>query len=403
MTDRKKSLATSISRNLQDFKNGYSLSDLFNDHPARDRHTTRISDKVLLATRKLNEGDVRSAVRHLASDDSVALPSEEVMNSLRQKHPPERPGVVMPPPPVEAEMEVPITTKQVKDALFSFPSSFSGGFDCLRPRHLRDLLALSGEHEVPLLLSLTELCNQVISGKLPEFLLPFFYGASLTALTKKCGGLRSIACGLTLRRLTTKAALRREMPTLSAVLLPNQVGCGVRNGCEAAVHATRVYIRENSNSGKVVLKMDFRNAFNGVRRDWMLSRVRQYCPSLFPHQAYFSKSHLLSTGGRLESATGVQQGDPAGLAFFCLSIKELTDRLRSELNVWYLDDGTIGGPVDVVLKDIQRVLEFSEKTGLALNFSKCEVFALSDCPALRHEICRKVQSIFPGGRCRGQR
>ena len=42
----------------------------------------------------------------------------------------------------------------------------------------------------------------------------------------------------------------------------------------------------------------------------------------------------------LVSATGIQQGDPFGPALFSLGIDEVTREIDTELNVWYLDDGT---------------------------------------------------------------
>ncbi len=62
-------------------------------------------------------------------------------------------------------------------------------------------------------------------------------------LGKRSGGLRPIACGLTLRRLAAKIAVRRGNPNSSQTLLPSQVGCAVRGGAEATVHATRIFLK----------------------------------------------------------------------------------------------------------------------------------------------------------------
>ena len=54
----------------------------------------------------------------------------------------------------------------------------------------------------------------------------------------------------------------------------------------------------------------------------------------------------LGYGVLIESAEGVQQGDPLGPLLFCLTIHQLCSRMKSELS---LDDGTLGGKVEDVL------------------------------------------------------
>ena len=130
---------------------------------------------------------------------------------------------------------------------------------------------------------------------------------------------------------------------------PVQLGYGVHRGAEAAVHAASLYIKNLGD--KCVLKLDFKNAFNSVRRDKMLEAVQSFAPSLFPfvHSVYSSPSKLFWEDKIIESAEGVQQGDPLGPLLFCLTIHQLCSRMKSELSLFYLDDGTLGGKVEDVL------------------------------------------------------
>ena len=73
------------------------------------------------------------------------------------------------------------------------------------------------------------------------------------------------------------------------------------------------------------------------------------------------------------SAQGVQQVDPLGPMLFRLVIRQLTRSLVSPFNVWYLDDGTVGGDIDSVLSDLQTVIDEGSKLGLELNTAKCEM------------------------------
>ena len=104
--------------------------------------------------------------------------------------------------------------------------------------------------------------------------------------------------------------------------------CGGPLGCEAAAHATHLYLR-NMSPGHLLLKLNFKNAFNTLRRDKMIESVKEYAPELFTfilsaYEQLFCGDHIL------ESAEGVQQGDPLGSLLFCLVIQPLIVKLRSE-------------------------------------------------------------------------
>jgi len=175
----------------------------------------------------------------------------------------------------------------------------------------------------------------MLSGSVPSEICPLLYGACLTALKKKDGGLRPIAVGNTLRRLAGKIVSRRVMEAMGGLVRPTQLGYGTRGGAEAAVHATRAYV-STDNEARVILKMDFRNAFSTIRRDRMLQVVQTHLPYYyrFVWQMYHHPSDLFFGNFLLQSAAGVQQGDPLGPLLFCLVTRDITAALESQLNVW---------------------------------------------------------------------
>ena len=93
------------------------------------------------------------------------------------------------------------------------------------------------------------------------------------------------------------------------------------------------------------MKIDFKNAFNNICRDKMFLAVEEFIPELFPfvHSAYCEPSSLMWGNDAVQSSEGVQQGDPLSPLLFCLSIHKMCVKLKSELAVFYLDDGTLGG------------------------------------------------------------
>ena len=126
-----------------------------------------------------------------------------------------------------------------------------------------------------------------------------------------------------------------------------------------------------------MVKLNFRNAFNSLRRDKMLEALHDLAPEIYPlvDSAYSSPSMLHWGDHSVHSSEGIQQGDPLGPLLFCLTIHRHCLQLRSPLTVMYLDDVSLGGPLDDILHDI-NVIKATEKLGLFLNNSKSEIICV---------------------------
>ena len=95
----------------------------------------------------------------------------------------------------------------------------------------------------------------------------------------------------------------------------------------------------------------------------MLSTVHSRIPDLYSYCcSAYSQPSLLFYGSRtVLSQEGLQQGDPLGPLLFC-----------------YMDEVSLGGPVDRVVSDITEISKVGSSMGLTLNPSKCEVIAHQD-------------------------
>ena len=207
---------------------------------------------------------------------------------------------------------------------------------------------------------------------------PYFFGANLIALEKKGGGVHPIAVGGTLRRLIAKVAAMKVLEEMGALLAPVQSEYGVTGGSEAAVHASAQYMRRLGSN--CVLKLDFKNAFNLIQRDKMLDAVQSFAPIIYPfiHSAYSSPLILFWEDKTIDSAEGVQQGDSLGRLLFCLTIHQLCSYLKSELYIFYLDDGTLGGKVEDVVQDLDHIVHNGGELGLHFNSQKSEIICHDD-------------------------
>ena len=317
---------------------------------------------------KIEDGNIKAAIRILCSDDRPANDSIETLEALRMKHPPSPlivENLVTPEqlgcPPLQ------VSESDVRAAISSFPCGSAGGPDGITAQHLKDLTAAGVDDS--LIGILTVFVNLLLAGKIPKSISPILFGGKLIALEKKDGGIRPIAIGYVWRRLSAKCANHYALDSVTSMLSPTQLGVGIKGGAEAAVHATRRYLQEMPKEN-LVAKLDFRNAFNSLMRNQMLDAIARVAPEIY------SVNSILSSGNHeVVSSEGPQQGDPLGPLMFSITIQPILDKLNSELVIGYLDDITLGGGVHQVAADIEIVVKDAEAMGLILNANKCELIS----------------------------
>ena len=160
---------------------------------------------------------------------------------------------------------------------------------------------------------------------------------------------------------------------------PHQLGVGVKLWGEIACHAIREFISKPIKEDQVILRTDFANAYNCLRRDTMLGKVQKHAPSLYcmAWQAYANPSNLIfGDEGTILSQLGIQQGDPMGSFFFALTTRDLMLSCKSPLNAWYLDDVVLGGQLLSVKEDLKKIIDSKKSLGLTVKLSKCELMLL---------------------------
>ena len=162
------------------------------------------------------------------SEDTSALPNDSTIEALRSKHPSPHPRSVIPTAPTAVE-------------------------------------------------SVLEVNHFILSGTVHADIRSSSFGSILLCFKKKDGGIPPIAIGCTLRRPVAKAASRSVSPCMEEVLAPLQLGYATSKGAEAAVHNARMYPRDLP-ANYAMVKPDFRNAFNSVRRDGVLEATLEHIP-----------------------------------------------------------------------------------------------------------------------------
>lgn len=150
-----------------------------------------------------------------------------------------------------------------------------------------------------------------------------------------------------------------------------------------------------------MVKIDFSNAFNCLRRDTILEAVARHLPELLPFASSSYSRHSSLTFGewRVTSEMGAQQGDPLGPLYFCLAVHETLSSVKSELALGYLDDFTLGGEASVVAEDFASLEASARAIGLTVNRAKCEVIGSSRASrALFASRGVDIREVDPGER-----
>jgi hypothetical protein len=138
-----------------------------------DKRAARISEK-------LEESDVRGAIRLVVSEDILAPHDEKILAVLRLKYPsrrsvsidasstPELQKNSAPPPLV-------LLVYDVTDAIKSFPAGSAGECDGLRAQHLKDMTSpLTSDTGKTLVSHLREFASLCLAGKVPSSIQPVF-------------------------------------------------------------------------------------------------------------------------------------------------------------------------------------------------------------------------------------
>ena len=204
-------------------------------------------------------------------------------------------------------------------AITSFQNGSGGGPDGLLPQHLKDLTGNSvGDGGVSLLASLGGLLSLILEGRTPPPIRPLFYGANLTALTKKAVEFTPLPLAAPLEGLLQNAlAFMLWSPPQHCCTHINLVLVSQEELMQPSMLPASIY--RKCLTTRLSSKWILGNAFNSIRCDKMLEAVEAYIPELLPfvHSAYSTPSILLWNEVEISSSEGIQQGTHQDLC--CLS------------------------------------------------------------------------------------
>ena len=134
-----------------------------------------------------------------------------------------------------------------------------------------------------------------------------------------------------------------------------------------------------------------------ILRDHVLQTSLDRTPEItkLSFLAYSKLSSVIASGHSITSSTGVQQGDPIGPLMFALAVDQIASGEESELNVWYLDDTTIGGSSESVLSDVQRCIIGLKRIGLIVSPKKTEIINVGVAAEKFSRVVNSFNELLP--------
>ncbi|KAL0246575.1 hypothetical protein GEMRC1_007787 [Eukaryota sp. GEM-RC1] len=199
----------------------------------------------------------------------------------------------------------------------------------------------------------------------------------LVDLVKPNKIIRPIAVGELIYRLFSSLVFSRILNKAQKYFSPFQYGIKTIDGVSVAALTSDLFL--NTKTDNFVLNLDFKNAFNSVKRAAILPQSQEHFPELesFFHTFYGNSSDLVYNSTNLSSLTGVKQGDPLGPFFFCLAIHPILNYLKSKYKdleiVANMDAISFIAPFETIQAISAEAATLYEKIGLNLNIHKCFV------------------------------
>ncbi|KAL0223719.1 hypothetical protein P9112_003109 [Eukaryota sp. TZLM1-RC] len=136
----------------------------------------------------------------------------------------------------------------------------------------------------------------------------------------------------------------------SKFLNPHQFGIKTIDGASVAALASDTFL--NSEDNNFLFDLDFKNAFNSVKRKAIFDVIKSDFPELpiYFYHFYGKESNLIFNSFGLKSSSSEKQGDSSVTFLFCLAIHKILDIIKQKYPslkiVAFMDDISLIGSFD---------------------------------------------------------
>ena len=186
--------------------------------------------------------------------------------------------------------------------------------------------------------------NKLLKGRVSDHIRSYLTDVRLCLIPKSDNPLlptyRPIGVGETIFRLLGRTILAKIGKDIGKKIAPHQLAVGIPGGVEIAASIAGMLEAINDSQTAedtpfAMMSIDIKNAFNSIRRSYVLQGLRNYCPSLIPFFSivYGKAVNLRWSDGSVigKASTGVIQGDPLSTLYFALGMQPLLIELNAKL------------------------------------------------------------------------
>ena len=128
-------------------------------------------------TAKINDGNIKSALRLFLSDDKLAENNDATYTKLQERHPAAAKDRCPSSAPSPSDICLQASEQEVKQVVKSFPPGSTGRPDGLRPQHIADLVSYR-DNGPSLLTIISAFVNMLLKGQCAAEVIPFLFGAN---------------------------------------------------------------------------------------------------------------------------------------------------------------------------------------------------------------------------------
>ena len=334
------------------------------------------------------------------SSDGFAPSSEKTYADLCSLHPNEKEPIL----PVTDEL---CLRYQFSEKVFNYMLSYfhkgtAAGPRVIYPEHLSNAIRCNRPEESRIAMQkLTRLINFCSGSSLPNDVGPTFCNASLTVMKKRKAGVRLIAVGEFFRRLVAEGLVSFGKEEALENLCTNQALVATKEGAESIIHTTKLIYEEcGKREALGVLKIDFENSCNSIKRHGVLSECLKQIPCIYPFvsSCYAKHSSLFYNGQAIKSEIGGNRVILWG-HFFSLALIPLINNIKQEVpmliqNSWYLDDGIRAGTEAELMHSLDSLESEVKDLGFNVKTSKCMLWLPQTISSLDQNLKRADPESF---------
>jgi hypothetical protein len=270
------------------------------------------------------------------------------------------------------------------------------GVDIYRQNIIRN-----DQAELKFLKGYTFLVNMMLAGKLPGDVNLFYSSNLLIALPKSKVDVRPIGIQTMLRKISSRFLEQEARISFNQEHFNRFQFAMKPGGMEEIIHALNLSLARYPNYD--LLSLDATNAFCSVNKYVGLLQILEKFPKAFPllQQMYMEQSNQFYFGGGeihvIPAITGLHQGDVLGTWVFIMSLQPLLIELQKHIQnlfpegtaiadgegglttfdvrhlmlLFYVDDGYICGPTEIVQEALRFLIDKGKHFGYKINPAKC--------------------------------